>query len=107
MNPPADLGGGVSTSVDDALRSGKGTGRSWAALALALRLLEYGIDMARLGARRARRGIPMYGQPGRFILLIHVCRNDVQYPGLFGLDGRVIDTRQPLRGSWQPPCSWP
>lgn len=43
--------------------------------------------------------LPMHGQPGRFVLEIHGCRTDVQYPGLFGgpgLDGRVIDLDRPF-----------
>lgn len=43
--------------------------------------------------------IPMHGQPGRFMLMIHGCRTDVQYPGVFGgpgLDGRVIDLDKPF-----------
>lgn len=38
--------------------------------------------------------VPMHGQPGRFMLVIHGCRTEVRYPGLFGfpgLSGRVID----------------
>lgn len=43
--------------------------------------------------------VPMHGQPGRFVLMIHGCRTDVRYPGLFGgpgLDGHVIDLDRPF-----------
>lgn len=43
--------------------------------------------------------MPMHGQPGRFMLMIHGCRTDVRYPGLFagdGLDGSVIDLDKPF-----------
>ncbi|MBZ9683239.1 hypothetical protein LB531_21515 [Mesorhizobium sp. CO1-1-2] len=43
--------------------------------------------------------IPMHGQPGRFMLMIHGCRTDVEYPGLLagpGLHGKVIDLDKPF-----------
>jgi hypothetical protein len=77
-----------------------GSGRSWPPRCLS-RFNCWNSASAWLGKQLAAPDgeIPMHGQPGRFMLMIHGCRTDVEYPGLFGgpgLHGKVIDLDKPF-----------